>query len=81
MIIEHLGDNPITENTAKTFLALAKGVIRNGETRISQAVEFLAETADKIPKFGSVTSAAGSSLPVLGFPLFELCFAPIRADK
>jgi DNA segregation ATPase FtsK/SpoIIIE, S-DNA-T family len=81
VIIEHLGDNPITENTAKTFLALAKGVVRNGETRISQAVEFLAETADKIPKSGSVTSAAGSSLPILGFPLFELCFASIRADK
>ena len=79
-IIEHVGTN-LLENSAKSFKALAKGVIRTSDTNISQAVHFLVETAKGIDASGSVASAAGQCLPILGLPRFKECFASIRADK
>ena len=81
-IIEHLklGD-VIPESTRKELRALAKGVLSAQESSISQTVRFLVETTKAIPTTGSVKSAAGQNLDILGLPRFKECFNGIRPDR
>ncbi|TAE87570.1 MAG: DNA translocase FtsK [Verrucomicrobia bacterium] len=80
IIHEHLKLN-LTESSLKELKALAKGLLSTQDSSISQCVHFLVETAKDILSTGSVKSAAGQHISILGLPRFKDCFASVRADR
>jgi S-DNA-T family DNA segregation ATPase FtsK/SpoIIIE len=80
-ICNHLGLDHITEGNVKELCALAKGLLQTQDSSISQVARFLIETAKDVISTGSVKSAAGMHLPILGLPRYKDCFASVRADS
>lgn len=80
-IRDHFELNHLTDNSLKELRALAKGILSTNEFSISQVARFLAATAKDIPSTGSVKTAAGHHLPILGLPRYKDCFASVRADR